>query len=311
MIKYSVIAVGVLCRIFIFGGVPVYPQHSGEYYYEKGLIEYRSGMYKEAIFNMRKCLEENPRSFEAANVLAEISYIKNKIFEAIEYYKQSLIINDNQPDIHCIIGELYEFTSEKDPAFRHFTRATEIDRNHIRAHCNLVRFFIEKNDRVSAESHFKISYIQAMQRSGRLLSEASDAEREGKLGKAVALYKKAVDEGPSILEAYLRLYEIYRRMNDYKAAAEILEKLKFIRPDYEKAYVLLGSLYFTQKLPGKRKMYIDKAIANLKKAIELNPSNYETCYTLSDVFRFVRKYDEARTYEEKAREIEKRSADKK
>jgi tetratricopeptide (TPR) repeat protein len=307
MIKCSAFAVEVSCCILLMGGVSVHPQHSWEYYCEKGLIEYRSGMYEDAVFNMGKCLEFNPRSFDAANILAEINYKKNKIFKAIEYYKLSLTINDNQPDIHCIIGELYEFTSEKDLAFRHFVRATEIDRNHIRAHCNLVRYFIGKNDRASAESHFRISYNQAMLRSGRFLSEASDAERDGRLGRAAALYKKAVDEGPSILEAYLGLYEIHRRMNDYKAAAEILEKLKFIRPDYEKAYVLLGSLYFTQRLPGKRKMYIDKAVANLKKAIELNPNNSETYYTLSDVFRFVHKYDEARMYEEKAQVLEKRA----
>ena len=310
MIKFPVLSLVLLLCILISGVRTGFPQHSWEYYCDKGMIEYRAEMYEYSIFNMERCLEENPRSFMAANILAEIYNKKEKKFKAVEYYKLSLHINDNQPDIHCIIGELYELFGEMDLAFKHFIRATEIDHNHVRAHCNLVRHFIKKNDRASAELHFRISQTQAMRISGKIVQEAADAEMSGRLKRAIILYNRVIEEGPSILEAYTGLYEIHRRMSNYRAAAAALERLKFVRPDYEKAYVLLGSLYFTQKLPGNRKAYLDRAIDNLQKAIELNPDNYETYYTLSEVYRFIRKDVEARDYEDKAREIEKRSEGK-
>ncbi len=306
MIKFA-----VLCGAFLLAGGAAYPQHSWEYFYERGSIEYRAGMHDYAVFSLEKCLEANPRSFEAANMLAEIHAMKNKTFKAIEYYELSLLINDNQSGIHSDIALLYEFTGEKEKAFKHFLRAAELDPAHVRARCSLVRFFYEKNDRKSAESNFQISFTIAAKKLGNTLAEASNAQTEGKLNRAAALYKKAADEGPCLIEAYIGLYETYRRMNNYMAAAEIIEKLKLVKPDYEKAYVILGGLYFTQRLPGKRKLYIDKAIANLKKAIELNPDNSESYYTLSDVYRYVRKYDDARIYEEKAREIDERAGGRK
>ncbi len=100
-------------------------------------------------------------------------------------------------------------------------------------------------------------------------------------------------------------------MNKYDRAAAILERLKFVRPDHERAYVLLGNIYFTRKFPGKRALYLVRAVENLKKAAELNPDNYDTLYTLSSVYKLMGKDVEAKAWEKKGLEIEDRVAGKK
>ena len=116
-----------------------------------------------------------------------------------------------------------------------------------------------------------------------------------------------MNEAPSLIEAYLGMYELCRSRKEYAPAAEALERLKFVKPDYEKAYVLLGYIYFTQKLPGSRKRHLDLAIANLKKAVELNPDNSETCYSLSEIYHYMKKDVEAKSWEDRGRAVEKRA----
>jgi tetratricopeptide (TPR) repeat protein len=305
IIKYAIIFITSL-GIFIVGDRDAVALHTWEFYYEKGMTQYRLEIFDYAIFNMIRCLDANPRCYEAANVLADIYNKKNNKSKAIDYYKQSLAINDRQADIHYTLGGLYEFFNERDLAFRHFTRAVEIDPVHVLAHCGLVRYYFKENDRAAADRHFDISYRQGKIKSGKLLSKAIEADKKGTDKKAIALYKQVIEEAPSLVEAYVDLYEVRMRRKEYAAAAEIMERLKYVKPDYEKAYVLLGYIYFTQKLPGKRKLHLDRAIDNLKKAVELNPNNYDTYYSISGIYKYLGKESEAHDWEKKGQKVEDR-----
>jgi tetratricopeptide (TPR) repeat protein len=195
-------------------------------------------------------------------------------------------------------------------AFRHFTRAVEIDPLHVRAHCGLVRYYFKENDRAAADRHFEISHRQGLLKSGKLLSKAIEVDKKGDDKNAIALYKQVIEEAPALVEAYMNLYEVRMRRKEFAAAAEVLERLKYVKPDHEKAYVLLGYIYFTQKLPGGRKLRLDRAIDNLKKAVELNPENCETYYSIAGIYDFIGKEAEAREWEKKGQAVEERKEGK-
>jgi Tfp pilus assembly protein PilF len=57
-------------------------------------------------------------------------------------------------------------------------------------------------------------------------------------------------------------------------------------------------------LPGKRKLHIDRALDNLKKAVELNPNNYDTYYSISGIYNYIGKDIEARDWEKKGQKVE-------
>jgi tetratricopeptide (TPR) repeat protein len=206
---------------------------------------------------------------------------------------------------------LYESFSERDNAFRHFTRAVELDPEHVKANCSLVRFYLARGDRAAANRHFEVSYGRAKAGSGDLLGRAKAAALEGKSKEAAELYLRVMDEAPSLIEAYLGMYELCRSRKEFAPAVKALERLAFVKPDYEKAYILLGYVYFTQKLPGSRKRNLDLAIRNLEKALELNPGNYETCYSLSEIYHYLKKDVEAKAWEVRGQEIESRAGEKK
>ncbi|HPC42566.1 MAG TPA: hypothetical protein PLD91_16735 [Spirochaetota bacterium] len=287
------------------GGATANP--SWEYYYERGRTQARLGLYTSAVLSLDICMDLNPKHYPAANLIGEVYVKMNQKHLAIPWYKKSLEINDNQPGIHVTLGELYEFFSENDLAYRHFSRAVAIDPENDRARCRLVRFCVLRGDYQAARNNLETSYRTEKERSAKRLAAAARAAEKGDDKKAAGLYERVIAESPCITEAYLDLYEIHKRRKDFTAAAAVLEALKKIRPDYEKVYVLLGYTYFTGRMAGPRKLRIDQALENLKKAVEINPDNHDACYTIAEIYTDIKKDIEARQWEEKGRKAEERA----
>ncbi|MBN1495659.1 MAG: tetratricopeptide repeat protein [Spirochaetes bacterium] len=304
IIKYAIFFVTVAFLAVAFGADPA--GRSWNYYYKRAQVQYRGEMLDYALASLERCLDLNPRSYQAANLMAEIYTRKNMKQRAIDSYLVSTGINDRQADVHYRLGELYEFFAERDLAFRHYTRAVEIEPDHIRAHCSLIRICHARNDPAAARRHFETGYRLGMAAAGPLLKQAAEAGRAGDTTGAAALYGRVIDTAPAMVEAYFSLYEIYRRKGDDANAAAALEKLVFVKPDHEKAYLFLGNIYFTKQLPGRRVHLFDRAIACYKKAFEINPDNYEACLGIADVYDFIGRDLDARAWKEKGMAIEER-----
>ncbi len=306
IIKYAIF----FCTFFsVIGHVSGagFERHTWEYYLEKGSVQYRGKMFEYAIHSFQRCLDINPQCYQAANYLGEIYSMKEDGFRALSYYRRSLAVNDRQPDVHMAAGVLCERFGDAEEAFSHFKRLVQIDPSHVKGNAALVRFYLARGDRAAADHHFQASYRQSKLVSGGLLDRAREARDAGLHREAAALYRRAIDEAPLLIEAYLGLFELCRSSNDYAPAAEALERLAFVKPDFEKAYLLLGYFYFTQKLPGSRKRRIDQAISSLKKAVGLNPDNFEAFYSLSEIYSALKKDPEAKEWEEKGRAAEERT----
>jgi protein O-GlcNAc transferase len=315
MRKLSIIKYGifffVLPLLLVCAGGEAAVGPSWEYYYERGQTQARLGLYNNAVLSLDLCLDMNPKFYQAANLLGEVYCKMNQRHLAIPWYKKSLEINDNQPDTHAILGEIYEFFSENELAYSHFSRAVAIDPENDVARCRLVRYCVLRQDREGARKNFDDSRRKGMDRSKKHLAAAARAAAGGEDKKAADLYTRVIEESPCVVEAYLDLYELHKRRKDFASAAAVLERLKHIKPDYEKVYVLLGYIYFTGKMAGPRKLHIDQALANLKKAVEINPDNFDACYSISEIYAYIRKDIEARQWEEKGRQAEERVDGKK
>lgn len=295
--------------VFVSLFSPVFSQSltedtSGDFYYKKGLLQYRAGMYDFCIFSMERALEKNHDLFEAANILAEIYIIKNDKQKAIEYYRKSLEASDSQSDIHNAIAGLYEFYNDRDKAFGHYRKAVSINKNHLRANLNLVRFYLIEKRKDLADLHFNLSAEEGEKLTANIFAAAVKETESGNLKKALELYEETLKKNPAKIEAYIAASDIYRKFSRYDRAARILEDLKFLKPDCEMAYVYLGNIYSTGKFPGVRKKYFIMAIKNLNKALDLNPRNSDTCYSLSKVYELIGEKDKSIEMENRARKLE-------
>ncbi len=281
------------------------PRRPAAYYLRKGKLQFRAEMYDYAILNLQLALDGNPDLFEALNILADIYIMRNNRQKGIELLKRSLAINSRQGDIHTKIGGLYSFFAEDRLAVSHFEKAVELSPHDIKANLELSRYYLLRGKKEKAEKHFRNSYETGKIKAARFYDAGISAYGEKKYEKGIENLNKAIELSPAYTEAYVGLADIYRNRKMYREAADIMEKLKFIKPGYEKAYLYLGSLYFNRKLPGKRIFYINRAIENLRKAIEINPRNTDTYFFLADIYRLIDDPDTAVKFEKRGLRQEK------
>ena len=84
----------------------------------------------------------------------------------------------------------------------------------------------------------------------------------------------------------------------------MLEEIKKIRPDNEKAYIYIAHLLFTRTKTKNRASTLQRAIANLHKAIEVHPENSEPYFLLSEIYLFIGDTEKAVEYNRKAAALE-------
>ena len=271
----------------IFFAASAGPGEEWIYYLQKADKQFAAERWDFARENYERALDRRPDLTAAMNRLARICIIKNDRRRALEYYARSIAVNPSQADVQNDAAELNEFFGYYDAALAGYLAAVQADGMHLRARINLVRYYTDRRDYAKADEHFEACARLGKAEGDRLVSQGAEEEKKGDRARARELYREAVKKSPAHLDAYFRLVELYRKEGDADAAIATVEQVKKIRPDYEKAYVYAGHLYFAQRFSQRRKYMLEQTVLNLEKALDLNPANRETCYLLSDVYRFM------------------------
>ena len=218
------------------------------------------------------------------------------------------MIKENQAEIHCRAGELFDYFAEKENAIRHFQRAITIDPGHLRAHLHLVRYYIAAGDRDRARKEYDESRRLCLEKAAPILKKAEEAEISGNKDEALKVYRLIMNDYPALSEAYLRAYELLRGKKRYAEAVQVLKNLLYTQPEHDGAHVRLGTLYLVNPMSGNRKLQLDLAERHLSKAIELNPRNIAAMESLVDLYRLRRETDKASAMEERVKQTDHQTA---
>jgi tetratricopeptide (TPR) repeat protein len=163
-----------------------------------------------------------------------------------------------------------------------------------------------------------------------LLKEAEDLQAKGRLPQAVSAYEKVLGLAPEFAPVYLKLGQIYFRMNLPSKAEEVYLKaidkglndpdvflyLGYIRETrgdldqamsyYDKAQ-FAGSrnpvLYFNMGNVHARQDHKDKALEYFKRAVILDPKYMDAFVNLAIVSAETGEYEDAQFYLEKAEKL--------
>lgn len=298
-----------VCAIFIYLIailLPAYSETEDEFFFRRGMELYKSKQYNFAIEDMEKALKANPAHYEAANMLGKIYQQKKLMKKSLDYYLLSLSANPSQPEIQYIVGTLYDYFFSSGNSIHYYLKAVELNPAHRHAHLKLVRYYLlEKKDSELANRHFELSFNLGKDESVPFLQAAEKSYSSGNENNALVQYRNAVKKNPADLETYFRISEIYMRKKNYRKAVRWLEKITYIRPDNEKAYVRLGNLYFTAPLSQNKKFLYDMAITHLTSALSINPNNMDALLLLAEVHRKSGKVEEAEKLYKKVEHLEK------
>ena len=284
-------------------GLSAREEYQWTYNLEKGQKQFAAKMYNDAFDSMKMALKKNPRCFDAANILGQISVMNKDMQSAEKYFLISLEINDTQPDIHTSMGNIDEYFQRDDSAMSHYEKSLSISQNNPKALINLTRIHYKKDNIIEGDKYFKTCYELGIKESSEIYNRAEEMRKKNPAGAALE-FKKAIEINPAHMAAYIGLADSYRQTGSYDDAAAALEVLKSIKPDYPLTYIYLGNIYYNNRPDMKRRKYfITQSINNYEKAIKLDPGNSDIYFQLAEIYMLTGNTDKSEELELKGQSI--------
>lgn len=176
-----------------------------------------------------------------------IYYTMGKYDEAIRELKKLIDLNPKNSMGHFHLGCAYFLKGDLNQAKDHFIKVTELDPRHIDAYNYLGYIYAEENDLTKAEETFKYvlklnpSFSEGHYNLGILFY------RQGDFQKSLEEFRMATKLNPHHLEGLYNLGSLYFDLNQFKEAEEILQRALALNPDHPQTRNSLGKLYNKQK----------------------------------------------------------------
>ena len=136
--------------------------------------------------------------------------------------------------------------------------------------------------------------LWAQASSGNIYGTVADASgaalaQIGRTQEAVATFERALAIDPSSANAKANLGTVYLLVRDYPKARAVMEEALALEPDASRAHNALGVIAWETGHP-------DEAIEHMKRAVEINPREWDTLFNLGKALRQRGRDQEARRY---------------
>ncbi len=270
-------------------------QENSDFYRQKGIVQYENEMYNFALESFTKAVRLNKEDYVSYNYLAKLALLRQERALALEFFKTSLEINENQDDILFITGELQDYYGNYNKALEFFTSALEINPENIMALIGSARIYsIKKNHQKSSEM-FQKAFDLRIDKSAPFYNSGIEHMRKNNSENTISSLTECIKINPAHADAYFELAQYYRHLNRINDALKLLEKIKYLQPHLEKPYVQIAHIYFTVKFSKNYRQQILIAESNIKKAIEINDKNADYWEFLSEIYTSMDMYEESKT----------------
>ena len=295
---------GVVSTVFsaLFFLTPVFFQNTdAAFYFQKGTVEFENAMFGFAEENLTRAVALDPTIYRAYEMLGDIRLRQERRLEALAFYDRSLAQNDLQDAVHFKAGEIEDFFINRKKALAHFLRACELNPSNAYAAAGAGRILSLEGRSAEADRYYAQSTASGRAAADAILKKYRAAAKKKDFYTEEWYLDEAIKANPADEDVYYLLASVHRaRKNNAKAAA-VLEKLRFMHPTSEKAYVLLAHLYYSERIYKNRKQEIDTAIFYMETALAMSPSNMEHLEFMAELQRAAGNEEKARLFEERSR----------
>lgn len=139
---------------------------SAEESFRSGSLLLGQGRLDEAVIQLQRGLEMNPRSAQAYNCLGSALQELGRLGEAIAAYQHAAALRPDDADVHNNIGNALQRAGKLEEAVAAYESALRIQPNHAAAHANLGVLDKDRGRLEEAASHLRAA--QALRPSGVL-----------------------------------------------------------------------------------------------------------------------------------------------
>jgi serine/threonine protein kinase/tetratricopeptide (TPR) repeat protein/TolB-like protein len=228
---------------------------------------------------------------DASIIIYNLSQDASWSQKALSAAQHAQTLNDEIPEVHFALGNVYRVTGKTTEAIVELKRALQLAPNSDEGYRRLANAYMaagQKDDALRAyqqaidvNPYYGLNYT----RLGIAYNELGDYQ------KALGALNRAVELMPDSAAAYGNIGVIYFQMGKWNDAITAYGKALKIEPS-EDLYTSLGTAYFYL---GHR----TDAVTMFQKAVALNPNNHEYAGNLADGYRWSGEKDKAKaTYQQ-------------
>jgi len=216
--------------------------------------------------------------------------------KAKEHLETAKKLEPDDEEVRADLGEIYEEQNEPEKAREEYEQAVKLDATQFQALSSLVdtykkegneEKFIEAAEKLVAASPARgdLRYELATIYERKAQKAKDKAERKTLLDKAVKHCKAAADSDGYNVKYLLKLADLYSKQGKIKAMRAYERVLEF---DENNAEAYLGrGMFMLNYAFGARKFLLyrpEDIMADLKKALELNPKSSDAHYAMGVVY---------------------------
>ena len=294
------------------------PEAESPIHFEAGMMYVRMAKYDGAVRQFELARNGYPDPYEVTFNLA-LAYIKNRNYTAAIRTTQEFLAKGNQrAELHNLLSQAYEGNGQTVEAYNALRTATQLDPNDENNYLDLATLCVDhanydlgleivnigiRNIPRSDRLYFQRGTLLAMKgESSQAVADFEAASKLaperglpyvargivllelGEIAKALTLIHQRVAVNPN---DYLVQYVLGEALNrsgpalesaEENEAVQALEKSVLINPAFAASRAVLGKMLL-------RRNETDRAIAQLEKALELDPSETSTTYQLAFAYR--------------------------
>jgi tetratricopeptide (TPR) repeat protein len=248
---------------------------------------YSDRKYEEALTSVQQVLTSDPRMASAHLLAGKIYIDTNRHAQAITAYEAALKEEPRSLAAAIELGRLHYSAGALDKAETYAQQVLTLQRGNAEAHALLARVYLQGSDLMRARVEVAALEQAAPNSPRALILRASLHEAERKPDAARAVYARALDSNPRILEALQGITRIDLAAGRKK---EVTGRLESALGD---SHVSLSTLLFAAKTFQTLGDF-PKAAATASRAITLDRWSISAQMLLGDVYLSQRRFDEAR-----------------
>jgi len=264
-------------------------------YLQRGFSAHKAGNYVQAEADYKLHLSGAPNDHNALQLLGMLAYKNNDHNSAISWMKQSLAIDNNQPNVNNNLGNAYKKVAQFTLAKKHYQAAIDLQIDYADAWCNLLMCHYETQDyqtvivaaqqahaanmhhpkiaRYCAMAHRELQqFTEATQSLERLLKDNPD---DTNTRLELALTRFAMGDYSCAIKHYQRLtslvqdFSIYHNLGnaynasgDWQLAVNAYHQALVLNAEYAPTYKNLSEVYWEHNQPDKMFVHYQQALNN-------------------------------------------------
>ncbi len=271
----------------IFAGV-------GEYYLNQSEIDRSVEFFRESALLDARNLPARLGLSEALTRKGDQVLLAGNTEIARLLYEDAIRNNKDNAFAYAGLAEIASAKEDVDTAIRNYERAMALDGDLTELYAPLGVFYFQKGEIAKSETFLQKAIALDANNPETQFFIGLVRSRQNVNDQAIAAFKRSIELDPKNPEAHYYLGEVYDRLNrDLETIASYRQAVT-LNPKYFEAWFALGAAYYNRATDqGANATYYAESVKAYQEAIRLKPANGEAHANLADVYRQMKRFDEA------------------